>query len=130
MLTPSKSVSINTVNSEDTNTVVGSTHYMCNYWIHTFKVRNNLQQYIITGMYSGHHQDHPQRGIPYTYIPYSGKLSREKTFANFVVLWLFLKIFSEIWERSILWHSKSEQSAKVFSLKSFPLYGTLQTIVE
>ena len=34
-------------------------------------------------------------------IPYSGKLSREKTFANFAILWL---------------------SAKVFPLKSFPLY--------
>ena len=28
------------------------------------------------------------------YIPYSGKLSREKTFANFAVLWLFMKVFS------------------------------------
>ena len=28
------------------------------------------------------------------YIPYSGKLSREKTFANFVVLWLYAKLFS------------------------------------
>ena len=27
-------------------------------------------------------------------IPYSGKLSREKTFANFEVLWLFTKVFS------------------------------------
>ena len=27
-------------------------------------------------------------------IPYSRKLSREKTFANFVVLWLFVKVFS------------------------------------
>ena len=27
-------------------------------------------------------------------IPYSGKLSREKTFANFTVLWLFAKVFS------------------------------------
>ena len=27
-------------------------------------------------------------------IPYSGKLSREKTFANFVVLWLFATVFS------------------------------------
>ena len=26
-------------------------------------------------------------------IPYSRKLSREKTFANFVVLWLFAKVF-------------------------------------
>ena len=27
-------------------------------------------------------------------IPYSGKLSREKTFANFEILWLFVKVFS------------------------------------
>ena len=27
-------------------------------------------------------------------MPYSGKLSREKTFANFVVLWPFVKVFS------------------------------------
>ena len=27
-------------------------------------------------------------------IPYSGKFSREKTFVNFVVLWLNLKVFS------------------------------------
>ena len=42
-------------------------------------------------------------------IPYSGKLSREKTFTNFVVLWLCAKV--------IFWCSKSEQSAKVFSAK-------------
>ena len=27
-------------------------------------------------------------------VPYSGKLLREKTFANFTVLWLFVKVFS------------------------------------
>ena len=27
-------------------------------------------------------------------ILYSGKLSREKTYENFVVLWLFMKVFS------------------------------------
>ena len=27
-------------------------------------------------------------------LPYSGKLSREKTFVNFAVLWLFAKVFS------------------------------------
>ena len=27
-------------------------------------------------------------------VPYSGKLSREKTFANFVVLWLYANVFS------------------------------------
>ena len=27
-------------------------------------------------------------------VPYSGKLSREKTFANFTVLWLYAKVFS------------------------------------
>ena len=28
------------------------------------------------------------------YLPYSRKLSREKTFVNFTVLWLFAKVFS------------------------------------
>ena len=27
-------------------------------------------------------------------VPYSGKLSREKTFVNFVVLWLYVNVFS------------------------------------
>ena len=27
-------------------------------------------------------------------VPYSGKLSREKTFADFAVLWLFANVFS------------------------------------
>ena len=27
-------------------------------------------------------------------LPYSGKLSREKTFTNFTVLWLYAKVFS------------------------------------
>ena len=64
---------------------------------------------------------------------YSGKLSREKTFVNFAVLWLFVEVFSA--KFGVLWHSKSnhetfvsenhifQQFAKVFSLKSFPLYG-------
>ena len=30
----------------------------------------------------------------------------------------------EIWWYGVLWCSKSEQSVKVFSLKSFQLYGT------
>ena len=30
----------------------------------------------------------------------------------------------EIWGRGILWCGKSEQFAKIFSLESFPLYGT------
>ena len=68
---------------------------------------------------------------------YSGKLSREKTFANFVVLWLLAKVFSV---KFGAWHSLARhkqaihesflcenriffQSAKVFSLESFPLYG-------
>ena len=66
-------------------------------------------------------------------IPYSGKLLREKTFANFAVLWLFMKVFSVkfgMWH-SLAWHKRAicgsfsyenrifHQFAKVFSLK-FP----------
>ena len=53
-------------------------------------------------------------------IPYSGKLSREKTFVNFTVLWLYVKLFCAKFEGcGILWCSKSEQSTKVFSAKSY-----------
>ena len=67
-------------------------------------------------------------------LPYSGKLSREKTFA---VLWLFVKVFSAkfgAW-RPLAWQKEAirkgfvyencifHQFAKVFSLECFPLYG-------
>jgi len=70
-------------------------------------------------------------------VPYSEKLLREKTFANFAVLWLSASFLSEIEGHGVLWHSKSEQFAKVFYAKSyfspicgsflprkFPVYGT------
>ena len=50
-------------------------------------------------------------------IPYSGKLSREKTFANFTVLWLFVKVFSAKFGGVALWCCKSEQFVKVFFAK-------------
>ena len=71
---------------------------------------------------------HVFRQISALQIPYSGKLLREKTFANYVVLWLFAKVFS-----AKFWGSKSEQpmevfavkivfsTVNVFSLESFPL---------
>ena len=70
-------------------------------------------------------------------ISYSGKLSREKTFANFAVLWLFTKVFyakfggvvsfgaaQQAFRESFL-HENClfHQFAKVFSLESFPLYS-------
>ena len=50
-------------------------------------------------------------------IPYSGKLSREKTckFHGFVAI--HESFLHEFWEHGVLWHSKSKQSAKVFSVK-------------
>ena len=72
-------------------------------------------------------------------IPYSRKLSREKTFTNFVVLEPPAKVFSLKFGCAILTYSctlgfsiprkfsprngHTYQSAKVFSLESFPLYG-------
>ena len=41
--------------------------------------------------------------------PYSGKLSREKTFANFVVLWLYAKLLSAkfgVW-RPLVWQKRA-----------------------
>ena len=75
----------------------------------------------------------PSTELSLSKIPYSRKLLSEKTFTNFAVLWLAIResFLRKIWERGVLWHSKSEQSvnifhqfAKVFSLKSFPLYST------
>ena len=71
------------------------------------------------------------------YCIYSEKLSREQTFANFKVLWLFTKVFSSKSWGVTLFGSTSEQSTKVFPMKifqftefffcvSFPLYGSTQ----
>ena len=76
-------------------------------------------------------------------IPYSGKLSREKTFMNFVVLCLFTKVFSAKidshthtnWWRQAIHESflreflVLQQFVKVFSLKSFSLYGIAHNIL-
>ena len=48
-----------------------------------------------------------------------------ETFREFCGFGAIRKSFlREIWGRGILWRGKSEQFAKVFSLESFPLYGT------
>ena len=51
------------------------------------------------------------------YIQYNGKLSRVKTFANFAVLWLFVKVFSANFGGVATMVRKGEQSVKVFSMK-------------
>ena len=65
-------------------------------------------------------------------ILYSGKLSREKTFANFEVLWLFVKVFSMQFGGLASFGGTSEQFMKIFSAnfylpicESFFLYGCL-----
>ena len=69
-------------------------------------------------------------------ILYSGKLSREITFANFTVLWLYAKVFSAkfgVWCPLALQKRAIRESflcenriftnlRKVFSLEGFPLY--------
>ena len=54
-------------------------------------------------------------------VPYSGKLSREKTFANFAVLRQNAQV-SRNFGRGVLWCGKNEQSKIV----CFPLYGISQ----
>ena len=60
-------------------------------------------------------------------VSYSRKILREKPFTNFVVLWLFTKVFFFFFfaklGHGILLYAKSGQFAKVFSLESFQLYG-------
>ena len=67
-----------------------------------------------------------------TRLLYSWELSREKTFVDFKVLWLFAKVFymyvkfSATSEQSAqVFSAKIHQFAKVFSRESFLLYGML-----
>ena len=58
-------------------------------------------------------------GVECACLLYSGKFSREKTFTNFKVLWLFVKVFfvkfgGVMSSGGII---GSERSAKVFSVK-------------
>ena len=78
-------------------------------------------------------------------IPYSGKLSREKPFVNFIILWLVAKVFSAkfggmasvgvpkligaIRESFLHENCIYHQFVKVFSLESFPLYGIWCTCI-
>ena len=70
-------------------------------------------------------------------ILYNRKLLREKTFMNFTVLWLYMKVSSAkfgVWH-PLAWQKRAicksflcencifHQFAKVFFLESFPLYG-------
>ena len=61
-------------------------------------------------------------------IPYTGKLSREKSFANWWNSWRKLASTTNyVWVWPPILHrklAKTSKFAKVFSLKSFPLYGT------
>ena len=47
------------------------------------------------------------------HIPYSGKLSREKTCANFEVLWLFAEVFSVKFRGVASFSGTSKQLVKV-----------------
>ena len=72
-----------------------------------------------------------------TYVPYSGKLSRERTFMNFAVVWLFVKAFSAKFGNEMFFGTAKlsnpqkfslrkfvfHQFVKVFSLESFLLYS-------
>ena len=77
-------------------------------------------------------------------IPYSRKLLREETFANFAVLWLFVKVISTkfgawhplarhrqaIHESFLCENHIFHQFANVFFLESFPLYGIISIFLE
>ena len=63
-------------------------------------------------------------------VPYCGKLSREKTLANFTVLWLFAKVFSMKFGGLPSFDSAKASNLRkfspqklYFSLESFPLYS-------
>ena len=56
------------------------------------------------------------------HIPYSGKLSREKTFANFVVLWLFAKVFSVKFGGVVSFGTAQASNPQKFSPRKSPSY--------
>ena len=71
-------------------------------------------------------------------IPYSGKLLREKTFANFAVLWLSAKVFSAKLGDVVFFGTAKASNLRRFSTqksyfapicgsflpRKFPVYGT------
>ena len=53
--------------------------------------------------------------LVYYHVPYSGKLSKKKTFANFVVLWLYAKVFSA---KFGAWHLLARQKQAIHESKN------------
>ena len=63
-------------------------------------------------------------------IPYSGKISREKTFVvNVAVLYLSVKVFSDCLKARWRVGGTSDQSTIVLSAKSHFLYGIIIIMV-
>ena len=98
----------------------------------------SLRNFQLCGYYPRVASD--QGNTVYTYVItivlYSGKLLRKKTFANFEVLWLFMKFFFVKFGGVAIFGATSEQSPKIFSAKillsskvffreSFPLHGSM-----
>ena len=54
-----------------------------------------------------------------TYVPYSGKLSRERTFMNFAVVWLFVKVFSVKFGNEMFFGAAKLSNPQKFSLRKF-----------
>ena len=70
------------------------TTYVHNTATYSIKLRLHMSCTIInsnTNIATGNDMKGYRR---WTYVLYSGKLSRERTFMNFAVLWLFVKVFS------------------------------------
>ena len=53
-------------------------------------------------------------------IPYSGKLLREKSFANFAVLWLYAEVFSVQFGGVASFGTAKVSNLQKFSLQKFP----------
>ena len=63
---------------------------------------------------TGHHTYHPVWLLcNILTLLYSGKLWREKTFVNFTVLWLFVKVLSAKFGGVVSFGSTSKQSVKL-----------------
>ena len=62
-------------------------------------------------------------------LPYSGKLLREKTCANFAVLWLFAKVFSTKFGGVVFFGMAKASNPRMFSLRKSHFSPTSETFL-
>ena len=125
-------------------TLVGCSEINSNTFLAEYEITSVRPWWIIHNFYGREYSSDNIKDQSYLVrkIPYNRKFLREKTFANFLVLWLFTKVFSTKFggvasfamakasnPRKFFCENRIfHQFAKVFSLESFPLYSILHSL--